>query len=258
MVRPVIPHIAGIVVGHWRNGSSYRNIAREVGLHSNTVYGIIKRFREGGNFVCGRCTRRPRKTDRVLYRLAREIRRFSVQKLRRAWQPNVNFAISRQTVNRRLVARTHRARRMVKVPRLTARAKLVRRHQSATRPMATCHILRRKSIRALPDRQSDPCSNTGGEAMNKYCTCSRVDTYTLTYMSIFYLYILNTYSLVPEIGLFICAYLVYDILCHVITKSYPGLHRILIMLIWHIVTLCYEYIILIGGFTRQFTAIFGH
>ena len=36
MVRPVILHIAGIVVGYWRNGCSYRNIAREVGLHSNT------------------------------------------------------------------------------------------------------------------------------------------------------------------------------------------------------------------------------
>ena len=76
MVRSVIPHIAGIVVGYWRNGCSYRNIAREVGLHSNTVYGIIKRFRECGNFVCGRCTRRSRKTndrdDRVLYRLAME------------------------------------------------------------------------------------------------------------------------------------------------------------------------------------------
>ena len=39
MVRPVIPHIAGIVVGYWRNGCSYGNIAREAGLHSNTVYG---------------------------------------------------------------------------------------------------------------------------------------------------------------------------------------------------------------------------
>ena len=28
IVRPVIPHIAGIVVGYWRNGCSYRNIAR--------------------------------------------------------------------------------------------------------------------------------------------------------------------------------------------------------------------------------------
>ena len=54
MVRTVIPHIAGIVVGYWRNGCSYRNIAREAGLHSNTVYGIIKRFRERGNlFVEG-------------------------------------------------------------------------------------------------------------------------------------------------------------------------------------------------------------
>ena len=132
MVRPVIPHIAGIVVGYWRNGCSYRNIAKEAGLHSNTVYGIIKRFREPGNFVCGRRTRRPRKSndrdDRVLHRLARENRRFSVQRLRGACQPNVNFAVFRQTVNRRLVARAYRARRMVKVPRLTVRAKLVRRH----------------------------------------------------------------------------------------------------------------------------------
>ena len=64
----------------------------------------------------------------MLHRLAMENRRFSVQRLRRAWQPNLNFAVSRQTVIRRLVARAYRARRMVKVPRLTVRAKLVRRH----------------------------------------------------------------------------------------------------------------------------------
>ena len=112
MVRPVILHIAGIVVGYWRHECSYRNIAREVALHSNTVYGINKRFRERGHFVCGRRTRRPRKTndmdDRVLYRLAMENRRFSVQRLRRAWQPNVNFVVSRQTVNRRLVTHAYR------------------------------------------------------------------------------------------------------------------------------------------------------
>ena len=42
MVLPVMLHIAGIVVGYWRNGCSYRNIAREVGLHSNTVYASSK------------------------------------------------------------------------------------------------------------------------------------------------------------------------------------------------------------------------
>ena len=62
---------------------------------------------------------------RVLYRLAMENRRVSVQRLRRAWQPNVNFAVSRQTVNMRLVARAYRARRMVKVPRLIVRVKFV-------------------------------------------------------------------------------------------------------------------------------------
>ena len=130
MVRPVIPHNAGIVLEYWWNGCSYRKIAREVDLHSNTVYDIIKIFRERENFVCRRRTRRPRKTndreDRVLYHLARENRRFSVQRRRRAWQPNVNFAVSRQTVNRRL--RAYKARRMVKVPRLTVRAKIVRHH----------------------------------------------------------------------------------------------------------------------------------
>ena len=171
MVRPVILHMAGIVVGYWRNGCSYRNIAREVGLHSNTVYGIIKQFRERGNFVCVRRTRRPRKIndrdDRVLYRLAMENRRFSVQRLRRTWQSNVNFAVSHQKVNRRLVARAYRTRRMVKLPRLTVRAKLVRRHwaqKHSNRPLGQwqrCHLLRRKSIKALPDRQSDPCSKTG-------------------------------------------------------------------------------------------------
>ena len=60
--------------------------------------------------------------------LARENRRFSVQRLRRAWQPNVNYTVSRQTVNWRLVARAYRARRMVKVPTLTETAKRVRRH----------------------------------------------------------------------------------------------------------------------------------
>ena len=133
MVCPVIPHIAGIVVGYWRNGCFryYRKIARKVDLHSNTVYGIIKIVRESENlFVEGVLDDHIKLMtgDRVLHHLARENRRFSVQRLRRAWQPNVNFAVSRQTVNRRLVARAYKARRIVKVPRLTVRAKLVRRH----------------------------------------------------------------------------------------------------------------------------------
>ena len=46
-----------------------------------------------------RRTKRPGKTndidDHVMYRLARENQRFSVRRLRRARQPNVNFAVSR-------------------------------------------------------------------------------------------------------------------------------------------------------------------
>ena len=184
MVRPVIPHIAGIVVGYWRNGCSYRNIAREVGLHSNTVYGIIKRFRERDHFVCGRRTRRPRRTNdrdgRVLYRLARENRRFSVQRLRRAWQPNVNFTVSHQTINRRLVTRAYRARQMVKVPRLTERAKLVRRHwaqKHINRPLSQWqHVIFCDESRFMLFRIDNRIRvrRLVGEVMNEDCTHGNV------------------------------------------------------------------------------------
>ena len=72
MVRSVIPHIARIVVGYWRNGCSYRNIAREVGLHSNTVYGIIKGFRERGNLFVEGVLDDLVKLMTVMYRLYRE------------------------------------------------------------------------------------------------------------------------------------------------------------------------------------------
>ena len=57
-----------------------------------------------------------------------ENRRYSIQRLRPVWQTNVNFAVSRQTVNRRPVAHAYRARRMVKVLKLTVRATFVRRN----------------------------------------------------------------------------------------------------------------------------------
>ena len=182
MVRPVIPHMAGIVVGYWRNGCSYRNIAREVGLHSNTVYGIIKRFRERGNFVCGGRTRRPRKTndrdDCVLYRLARE------NSVYIGWgvhgSQNVNFAVSRQTVNRRLVARAYRARRMVKVPRLTVRVKFVWRHwaqKHTNRPLGQWqHVIFCDESRFVLFRIDNWIRvwRLVGEAMNEDCTHGNV------------------------------------------------------------------------------------
>ena len=201
IVRPVIPHIAGIVVGYGRNGCSYRKVTREVGLHSNTVYGIIKRFRERGNFVCGRRTRRPRKTndrdDRVLYRLARENRRFSVQRLRRAWQPNVNFAVSRQTVKRRLLTRAYRARRMVKVPRLTVRAKLVRRHWAQKHiniPLGQWqHVIFCDESRFMLFRIDNRIRvrRLGGEAMNK-------DLHMVMWLTEAILYMYGVVSLIWE------------------------------------------------------------
>ena len=42
--------------------------------------------------------------------------------------------------------------------------------------MTIYHLQRRKSIHALPDRQSDPCSKTGcrSQAMNEDCTYGNV------------------------------------------------------------------------------------
>ena len=116
----------------------------------------------------------------MLYRLARENRRFSVQRLRRAWQPNVNFAVSRQTVNRRLVARAYRARRMVKVPRLTVRAKLVRRHRAQkhiNRPLGQWqHVIFCDESRFILFRIDNRIRvrRLVGEATNEDCTNGNV------------------------------------------------------------------------------------
>ena len=112
----------------------------------------------------------------MLYRLARENRRFSVQRLRRAWQPNVNSAVSRQTVNMRLVARAYRARRILKVPRLTVRAKLVRRHwaqKHINRPLGQCqHVICCDESRFMLFRIDNRIRvrRLVGEAMYEECT----------------------------------------------------------------------------------------
>ena len=116
----------------------------------------------------------------MLYRLARENRRFSVQRLRRAWQPNVNFAVSRQTVNRRLVVRAYRARQMVKVPRLTESAKLVRRHwaqKHINRPLGKWqHVIFCDEIRFMLFRIYNRIRvrRLVGEVMNEDCTHGNV------------------------------------------------------------------------------------
>ena len=102
-------------------------------------------------------------------------RRFSVQRLRRAWQPNVNFAVSRQTV-----ARAYRARRMVKVPRLTVRAKLVRRHwaqKHINRPLGQWqHVIFCDESRFMLFQIDNRIRvrRLVGEAMNEDCTNGNV------------------------------------------------------------------------------------
>ena len=111
----------------------------------------------------------------VLYRLAMDNRRFSAQMLRRAWQLNLYFVACRQTVNRRLVSRGYRARRMVKVPKLTVRAKLVRLHWVQThinRPLVQWqHVILCDENRFMffrIDNRIRVCRLVG-EAMNEDC-----------------------------------------------------------------------------------------
>ena len=90
--------------------------------------------------------------------------------------------ISRQTVNRRLVARAYRARRMVKVPRLTVRAKLgvVRCHwaqKHINRPLGQWqHVIFCDENRFMLFRIDNRIRvrRLVGEAMNEDCTHGNV------------------------------------------------------------------------------------
>ena len=127
MGRPLSPAKAGEIIGHWRNRRTYSEIARQMQVHRNTVYGVIKRYREQGTLVPRRSTGRRRITtardDRALFRIMRDNRRFCAQRLRAEWQNQTNIRVSRQTVNRRLLSRGYMARRLVKAPRLSNAAK---------------------------------------------------------------------------------------------------------------------------------------
>ena len=127
MGHPLPPDKAGQIIGHWQNGRSYTEIARQLRVHRNTVYGVVKRYRERGTVVPRRSTGRKRITtdreDRALFRIVRNNRRLSAQRLRGEWQLQANVRVSRQTVNRRLLLRGYRARRLVKAPRLSNAAK---------------------------------------------------------------------------------------------------------------------------------------
>ena len=86
--------------------------------------------------------------------------------------------VSRQTVNRRQGARAHRARRMVKVPRLTVRTKLVRRHwayKHINLPLGQCqHVIFCDESRFMLFRIDNRIRVLVGEAMNEDCTNGNV------------------------------------------------------------------------------------
>ena len=73
MGRPLPLDMAGQVMGLRCTGRSYRQIAAELNLHRNTVYGIVKRYNDRGNLVPRKSTGRPRITtprdDRALVRI---------------------------------------------------------------------------------------------------------------------------------------------------------------------------------------------
>ena len=142
MGKPLPLDVAGTVIGYWRNGRSYREIARDLDMHRNTVYGIVKRYRERGNLMPRKPTGRPpltnQRQDRILYRQVRQNRRSSAQSLLREWRPHLNGPVSRRTVNRRLQKRGYMARRLVKVPKLKGRDRVRRRQwaqQHQNRPL---------------------------------------------------------------------------------------------------------------------------
>ena len=66
MVRPVILHIAGIVVGYWWNGCSYRNIA--VNVEILIVEGVLGDHVKLMTGMTAYCIVLPWKTDDSVHR----------------------------------------------------------------------------------------------------------------------------------------------------------------------------------------------
>lgn len=130
MPAPLSMRLRWQIVGMARSGTPMRTIAERLRTTRKTVSSILRRFRNTNDVAPGKSTGRPRistvREDRRLYTMARRDRRASASTLRNEWQRTLNHPVSRETVNRRLVQRGYRARRPIKVPRLTIRHKVLR------------------------------------------------------------------------------------------------------------------------------------
>jgi len=113
------------IVAYNDAGLSNRQIAARVHVSRRTVIRILQRQAANGTLRPGRSTGRPRITtprnDRRMMAIVRQNRQMSSSAIAAQMRVQHTIQISRQTVNRRLVASGYRARRMIKKPRLTAR-----------------------------------------------------------------------------------------------------------------------------------------
>jgi len=113
------------IVAYNDAGLSNRQIAARVHVSRRTVIRILQRQAANGTLRPGRSTGRPRITtprnDRRMMAIVRQNRQMSSSAIAAQMRVQHAIQISRQTVNRRLVASGYRARRMIKKPRLTAR-----------------------------------------------------------------------------------------------------------------------------------------
>jgi len=113
------------IVAYRNVGLPYPEIARRLGISRRTVIRILQRRAATGSISPRRSIGRPRATterdDRRIIALVRANRRISSRAIATQLRARQLIRISRQTVNRRLIQRGYRARRLIKKPKLTAR-----------------------------------------------------------------------------------------------------------------------------------------
>lgn len=125
MPGPINIGLRNQVVAYSNTGMKQGEIAQIIGVSRATVNRVLRRRVETGSVDPGKSTGRPRITtareDRRLFNIARRNRTKSSTSISAELRAQHLIRISRSTVNRRLVQRGYRARRMVKKPLLTAR-----------------------------------------------------------------------------------------------------------------------------------------
>lgn len=111
------------IVGMRQGGMSLRQIATRVNVCHSVISRLLKKHRQTGEVKVAAGRGRPKKTDlrddRRLLRMARQQPFWSSNQLRQWWQQTTGVNVSRELVNKRLLAARLRARRPVKRPRLT-------------------------------------------------------------------------------------------------------------------------------------------